>query len=107
MEEQIIKITDTKIGIKENLCKYEYKVINGDVEIANSKVKRFSDAVEVIINNVCSDGWEFYSIYNITQRIPAGCLGILFNRPPEYTNHQCFVFRRLKQEKTNNENNNR
>ena len=73
---------------------YEYKVIDGNIEVKDKKIKVFSTAIEGILNKYSVDGWEFYSADNLCEIIPPGCIGALFFKEVEYKYHQCFIFRR-------------
>ena len=47
-----------------------------------------------IINNECHDGWEFYSMEQITVKNLPGCLGALLGVKAEATVYNMLVFRR-------------
>ena len=74
----------------------EYKVVPFTANITrDSKASAASQQLESIINNHNNEGWEFYSMEDLTTDVApdSGCFGI-GAKPGYAVSVQCLVFRR-------------
>ena len=78
---------------------YEYRCVPAPMRLIvknekdmESAVRGFSD----IINENANDGWEFYSMEEITCEVTGGCLATFFMKKHETVRYNMLVFRRAK-----------
>lgn len=76
---------------------YQYKCVPAPKELVVKKQSDMDKAVEdfaKIINSNSTDGWEFYSMEQISCTVPAGCLSGLFGKKEQTVYYNMLVFRR-------------
>jgi len=78
---------------------YEYRCVAAPTDLIIRKDSEVGKAVEgfgTLINKNAVNGWEFYSMEQITCTKPAGCLAAIFGKKNETTYVNMLVFRRQR-----------
>ena len=78
---------------------YEYKTVPAPANLTIVSAKATVGAIEsfsALINQECTDGWEFYSMENIAVSVNPGCLGFLTGNKASTAHFNMLVFRRPK-----------
>ena len=80
---------------------YEYKCVAAPKELIVDKSSSAEKAINSFanfINNEAMNGWEFYSMEELSTSESQGCFGSLFGRKPIVTVHNMLIFRRIRNE---------
>ena len=84
---------------------YEYKCVAAPKELIVDKSSSAEKAINSFanfINNEAMNGWEFYSMEELSTSESQGCLGSLFGGKPIVTVHNMLIFRRVKNDGVKN-----
>ena len=76
---------------------YAYKTVPAPTNISVASDKDRAKAVETfsgLINAECKDGWDFYSMENLSVSVKPGCLASLFGAKETFTYFNMLVFKK-------------
>ena len=81
---------------------YIYKTVPAPTVLIANNDREKANVVNVfgeLINQECTDGWEFYSLEAIAVAVKPGCLAVLGGGKQSETIFNMLVFRKQKEER--------